>query len=223
MLAVPADRAMFRRLALARPADGWPSGLRRTLGKRVYGKPYRGFESRPIRHYRAVQSLGRVSRAFAPRIASMRPSMAFPSTKIRASRVHLRIRVPGDLRPCFGKAEIHRSLGTGRQKARSIARTLRLRVEECFGNLRRQRAAGASNDVLAFEARRFCEAGLPRCVRSRSGGAVHRLATARAPLQKSLPHSWPTGRGAGPGRRARCRLRPSLPSCASLATSRLPH
>ena len=32
-------------------SEGWPSGLRRTLGKRVYGKPYRGFESRPLRQY----------------------------------------------------------------------------------------------------------------------------------------------------------------------------
>src|SRR5262249_62182207 len=30
--------------------EGWPSGLRRTLGKRVYGKPYRGFESHSLRH-----------------------------------------------------------------------------------------------------------------------------------------------------------------------------
>ena len=29
---------------------GWASGLRRTLGKRVYGKPYRGFESHSLRH-----------------------------------------------------------------------------------------------------------------------------------------------------------------------------
>src|SRR5688572_3005328 len=29
--------------------DGWPSGLRRTPGKRVHGKPCREFESRPIR------------------------------------------------------------------------------------------------------------------------------------------------------------------------------
>src|SRR5262249_41355368 len=29
--------------------EGWPSGLRRTLGKRVYGKPYRGFESHSLR------------------------------------------------------------------------------------------------------------------------------------------------------------------------------
>lgn len=30
--------------------EGWPSGLRRTLGKRVCGQPYRGFKSRPFRH-----------------------------------------------------------------------------------------------------------------------------------------------------------------------------
>src|SRR6266566_5623596 len=31
--------------------EGWPSGLRRTLGKRVYGKPYRGFESHSLRQH----------------------------------------------------------------------------------------------------------------------------------------------------------------------------
>ena len=30
--------------------ERWPSGLRRTLGKRVYGQPYRGFESLSLRH-----------------------------------------------------------------------------------------------------------------------------------------------------------------------------
>ena len=29
--------------------DGWPSGLRRTPGKCVYVKAYRGFESHPVR------------------------------------------------------------------------------------------------------------------------------------------------------------------------------
>src|SRR5213083_622866 len=33
------------------PPERWPSGLRRTLGKRVCGKPYRGFESHSLRHY----------------------------------------------------------------------------------------------------------------------------------------------------------------------------
>ena len=30
--------------------EGWPSGLRRTLGKRVCVDAYRGFESHPLRH-----------------------------------------------------------------------------------------------------------------------------------------------------------------------------
>ena len=29
--------------------EGWPSGLRRTLGKRVYVRAYRGFESHSLR------------------------------------------------------------------------------------------------------------------------------------------------------------------------------
>ena len=33
------------------PPERWPSGLRRTLGKRVCGKPYRGFESHSLRHF----------------------------------------------------------------------------------------------------------------------------------------------------------------------------
>jgi hypothetical protein len=32
------------------PSERWPSGLRRTLGKRVCGKLYRGFESHSLRH-----------------------------------------------------------------------------------------------------------------------------------------------------------------------------
>ena len=39
--------------------EGWPSGLRRTLGKRVYGKPYRGFESHSLRHRPRHQILQR--------------------------------------------------------------------------------------------------------------------------------------------------------------------
>lgn len=101
--------------------------------------------------------------------------MSLPSTASRNGRFHLRIRIPEDLRPYFGKVEIHRSLGAGRQHARSMARSLRQKVEDCFGDLRRQRAAGASDDVLAFEARRFYEAGLPatrlRSIR-RSGTAA---------------------------------------------------
>jgi uncharacterized protein (TIGR03435 family) len=32
------------------PVERWPSGLRRTLGKRVYFNEYRGFESHSLRH-----------------------------------------------------------------------------------------------------------------------------------------------------------------------------
>ena len=35
-------------------AERWPSGLRRTLGKRVCGKLYRGFESHSLRHIALV-------------------------------------------------------------------------------------------------------------------------------------------------------------------------
>jgi MerR family transcriptional regulator, light-induced transcriptional regulator len=38
--------------------DGWPSGLRRTPGKRVGGQPSREFESRPIRESPTTPSLG---------------------------------------------------------------------------------------------------------------------------------------------------------------------
>src|SRR4029077_20849972 len=34
---------------MRRLPERWPSGLRRTLGKRVYVKAYRGFESHPLR------------------------------------------------------------------------------------------------------------------------------------------------------------------------------
>jgi hypothetical protein len=37
-----------------RRQERWPSGLRRTLGKRVCGKLYRGFESHSLRHFYAT-------------------------------------------------------------------------------------------------------------------------------------------------------------------------
>src|SRR5579872_5782887 len=39
------------RLQESASSERWPSGLRRTLGKRVCGKPYRGFESHSLRQY----------------------------------------------------------------------------------------------------------------------------------------------------------------------------
>jgi hypothetical protein len=46
----------FRFSMLVSKPEGWPSGLRRTLGKRVYGKPYRGFESHSLRQ-QALESI----------------------------------------------------------------------------------------------------------------------------------------------------------------------
>lgn len=40
-----------------RGMERWPSGLRRSLGKRVYGKPYRGFESLPLRQSAALKRI----------------------------------------------------------------------------------------------------------------------------------------------------------------------
>src|SRR4051794_19588013 len=46
--------------------ERWPSGLRRTLGKRVCGKPYRGFESHSLRQF------GR-GPVFSPSLAGNKP------------------------------------------------------------------------------------------------------------------------------------------------------
>jgi hypothetical protein len=51
----PGGLDLRRMLRLVRSADGterWPSGLRRTLGKRVCVKAYRGFESHSLRQHR---------------------------------------------------------------------------------------------------------------------------------------------------------------------------
>ena len=46
---VPAPLPNASRRFKRRHPERWPSGLRRTLGKRVCGKPYRGFESHSLR------------------------------------------------------------------------------------------------------------------------------------------------------------------------------
>src|SRR5438477_4611092 len=48
----------LRRVIIVPAPEGWPSGLRRTLGKRVYGKPYRGFESHSLRHPSPLRGFG---------------------------------------------------------------------------------------------------------------------------------------------------------------------
>ena len=42
--------SIFNFQFVTRSQERWPSGLRRTLGKRVYCKRYRGFESHSLRH-----------------------------------------------------------------------------------------------------------------------------------------------------------------------------
>lgn len=46
----PFDRSPLIRVNSKLQTERWPSGLRRPLGKRVYGEPYRGFESPSLRH-----------------------------------------------------------------------------------------------------------------------------------------------------------------------------
>jgi hypothetical protein len=59
--------------------EGWPSGLRRTLGKRVYVKAYRGFESHSLRHFRTeLRTPGR-SRPYAGRSGQRLKQIAFRS------------------------------------------------------------------------------------------------------------------------------------------------
>src|SRR6266849_7316550 len=52
--------------------ERWPSGLRRTLGKRVCGKPYRGFESHSLRHLILKYKVNLCFSMVDPRIASGR-------------------------------------------------------------------------------------------------------------------------------------------------------
>ena len=60
--------AMFRR-----GTEGWPSGLRRTLGKRVCVKAYRGFESHSLRQrIRDINTLFDVGANVPPSVPTMR-------------------------------------------------------------------------------------------------------------------------------------------------------
>src|ERR1700747_3608472 len=62
--------------------ERWPSGLRRTLGKRVYGKPYRGFESHPLRHSSKFFSNLAAFGQFYPRLY-LRPEISYLSTSLK--------------------------------------------------------------------------------------------------------------------------------------------
>jgi hypothetical protein len=54
--------------------ERWPSGLRRTLGKRVCGKPYRGFESHSLRQ-RGRSRLSKSAEFFDPDVGSSNGSL----------------------------------------------------------------------------------------------------------------------------------------------------
>src|SRR5262245_38231971 len=65
-----------RRLQEEGEPERWPSGLRRTLGKRVCGKLYRGFESHSLRHYtvllcsRLFESIAKTTSSAAKAVAA---------------------------------------------------------------------------------------------------------------------------------------------------------
>ena len=136
-------------LASIPPAEGWPSGLRRTLGKRVCVKAYRGFESHSLRQNAALTSWNRTlylvahpaglqdglqraegsecdGRAGAPRIIAQgssrlaRVMSALPPTSVRAA-----IRREASAQSDQGSALHPRALHTdGRQGYQKIGRAI---------------------------------------------------------------------------------------------------
>ena len=67
----------------------------------------------------------------------------------RNDRYQFRIRVPRDLVPLFGIAEIHRTLRTSDRKlARSVAQTLRANAENLFATVHHQRLLGMSDEQV---------------------------------------------------------------------------
>jgi len=120
--------------------------------------------------------------------------MSLPSTASRNGRFHLRIRIPEDLRPYFGKVEIHRSLRVSdRRQAAAMARTLRGKVEAAFASLRSGRIAGLPEATLAADAAQFYAEGLP-ATRRRHGGtktnAPRTLGEVMAAFQAERAVTW---------------------------------
>src|ERR1700761_1481199 len=69
--------------------ERWPSGLRRTLGKRVCGKPYRGFESHSLRQCTRTKSYFRAETGRKRgRFPVFSPVREFVSSPISASHRH---------------------------------------------------------------------------------------------------------------------------------------
>lgn len=72
----------------------------------------------------------------------------------RGNRYHLRVRIPRDLRPLFGRGEIQRSLGApNKRTATTMAATLAAKIAEQFAALRYQQATGADAASLTAMAK----------------------------------------------------------------------
>ena len=80
----------------------------------------------------------------------------------RGTRFHVRLFVPADLIPAFGRSEIHRSLRVSDpRQARSMARSIAVKAEQAFADLRQQQLLGASPEALTVKARGFYAEQLP--------------------------------------------------------------
>ena len=80
----------------------------------------------------------------------------------KGRRYHFRIRVPADLIPLFGRAEIHRALGTSDfRTARSMASSLAGRLSEQFAQLRYRTALASPLPDLVATARSIYARQLP--------------------------------------------------------------
>ena len=79
--------------------ERWPSGLRRTLGKRVCGRPHRGFESLPLR--KRISKKERSFREKSPRSILER---ALGEKDFNAIAFLFEIRLKGTLTGCQSAA-----------------------------------------------------------------------------------------------------------------------
>jgi hypothetical protein len=90
------DRGARRLIAGA--AEGWPSGRWRTLGKRVYGQPYRGFESHSLRQPYARECRAVPVTYFAGRD---RTKLRAASNSLRRSASSPKAAGPARTQPCM--------------------------------------------------------------------------------------------------------------------------
>jgi integrase len=121
--------------------------------------------------------------------------MSLPSTSSRNGRFHLRIRIPEDLRPYFGKIEIHRSPRVSdRRQAVAMVHALRGKAEAAFASLRSGKIAGLPEATLAADAAQFYAEGLPvtrrRHVRGTRNNAPRTLSEVVAAFQAERAGAW---------------------------------